>query len=191
MTIIDEGVKDALKKSILLAFCFVLCGCLLVSCSEENQTTSENDYELYMSEVRYSSQHMPDIEELGNYEDIVIKTKTTTHGLAWNVDTISLMVTYCEETFETELQRVMAEYQFVSGVEGKLYDFEADVKGNDIRVVKKQQGYSDEYTYGYPEAFMMIGINEEKNSIVYMFHYDIDLDEINDLDSFIQKYYML
>ena len=76
MTIIDEGVKDVLKKSILLAFCFILCGCLLVSCSEENQTTSENDYELYMSEVRYSSQHMPDIEELGNYEDIVIKTKT-------------------------------------------------------------------------------------------------------------------
>lgn len=180
-----------MKKLFSVILIAVLVLFQLVSCSEENQTTSENDYEIYMSEVRYSSQHMPNIEGLGNYEDVVINTKTTIHGLAWNVDTISLMVTYCEETFETELQRVMAEYQFVSGIQGKLYDFEADVKGYDIRVVKKQQGYSDEYTYGYPEAFMMIGINEEKNSIVYMFHYDIDLDEMDNLDSYIKKYYVL
>ena len=38
---------------------------------------------------------------------------------------------------------------------------------------------------------MMIGINKEKHSIVYMYHYDIDLDEIKDLDAFVKKYYEL
>ena len=50
---------------------------------------------------------------------------------------------------------------------------------------------TDDYLYYYPKCFMMIGINKETNSIVYLFHYDIDLDEIKDLNKFIKKHYLI
>ena len=75
----------------------------------------------------------------------------------------------------------------------KLKDFEANVEGYHFRVDidSLADGIGSEGEYLSPIRGLSVGINEEENKIAYLYHWDIELHEMNDLDSFIENNFVL
>ena len=187
MIIGKKLVKNLLKiLLVIVVFYIVFYTLMLSSCSETNHSSSEADYETMINEVRGASDHMPDIEKLGAYQNISINRKTTRY-LLWGIDTISVSVYYSENDFTEEIKKISESYSFVNENSEHLHDISATIDTCTVKIVDKEQKTYSNY---YPKCFMMIGTNYERKSITYMYHYDIDLDEIDNLDSFIEKYYL-
>ena len=175
-----------LLVSVLLLLSSVL---MLASCSKENKTQSEKDYNSFLAAVTSADKHMPILENLGDYEEIDIKTRSTDF-LVYHIDTVVLKVKYDEQTFLDEIERIEAEYSFVSSPKEGLYQFQTVVDEFEIRVVEKEEMMEEgAFLYDYPKCFMMIGINKKTQTISYMFHYDFELDEVKELDVFIKRFY--
>ena len=175
-----------LLASILLLLAAVL---MLASCSKESATQSENDYNSFLSTVTSADKHMPILENIGVYEEIDIKTKSTDF-LVYHIDTVNLKVKYDEQTFFDEIERIEAEYSFLSSPEEGLHQFQTVVDEFEIRIVEKEETLENgTFLYDYPKCFMMIGINKKTQTVSYMFHYDFELDEIKELDVFIKRFY--
>ena len=191
MTIGKKIIKISLRVLIIvIAFYILYYVLMLSSCSETEDFDNEADFEAKISEVDGASYHIPDTEKLGEYESITLKNKKTKYVL-WSINTLSLTVKYNKENFEKEISSINSNYSFINEEKEGLYDYSASLNGYEIRIVEKDEKFKDDYCYYYPKYFLMIGINEEKQSIVYLYHYDIDLDKIDDLDDFIKKYYKL
>ena len=187
MIIGKKLVKNLLKiLLVIVVFYIVFYTLMLSSCSETNHSSSEADYETMINEVRGASDHMPDIEKLGAYQNISINRKTTRY-LLWGIDTVSVSVYYSENDFTEEIKKISESYSFVNENSEHLHDISATIDTCTVKIVDKEE---KPYSNYYPKCFMMIGTNYERRSITYMYHYDIDLDEIDNLDSFIEKYYL-
>ena len=184
-------IKILLKiLSIVLVLYVLFYALILVSCSETDQFVDEAEFEEKILTVPGAKDHLPVLESLGDYKTVTFNTKTTKYVL-WNTRALSMVVEYDDNCFEAEVEIVDRTYSFVDEKKEGLLDYSASVKGYEIRVVEKVEDMTDDYLYYYPKCFMMIGINKETNSIVYLFHYDIDLDEIKDLDKFIKRHYLI
>ncbi len=155
-----------------------------------DKSNDENDYETYLNEVKYANNHMPALADLANYEEISINRKTKKY-LLWKRDSISLKVSYNEAAFEEAVKSIQSKYSFVTKDIEDMDDYSASIEGYSIGIVSKKETYESHDFYDYPKGFLMIGVNENNNSILYLFHYDFDLDEIDNLDSFIKKNYLL
>ena len=179
-----------IKRTLALAIVMVMLLSLL-SCSERRNSTDERDYTGYIAEVSYAEGNMPSLESLGEYESISASRKTTKHILWSDTDTVALTVKYDDETFSEAKERLYSEYSLLTSEREYLSDIEASVNGFDIRIVDKEEDLMEKYGYYYPKCFLMVGANDSTQSIVYLFHYDLDLDKIDDLDEFIATYYSL
>lgn len=191
MTNTKNGFKIFLKVlSIILGVHIVFYVLFFASIPLTEKSNDENDYETYLSEVKYADKHMPSIAALDDYEEISINRKTKKY-LLWKRDSISLKVSYDDESFAEAIKKINAKYSFVAEKKENLHDCSASINGYRIRIVEKQETHSSYTFYDYPKGFLMVGINENNNSVIYLFHYDFDLDEIKDLDDFIDKNYLL
>ena len=162
---------------------------ILSATSETKSSDNVNEYAELLNSVKGSNVHMPDVEELGDYQKICINVKRTENFMRWKIDTISVQVAYDKTNFDKEINELQAAYVFLSENKQTVQDISATVKGYDIKIVEKEEMIEGEYCYYYPKCFMMIGIDEQHNTIIYMYHYDIDLDEIKNLDKFVEKYF--
>ena len=174
---------------IIVAFCILLCGLMLSSCSKTQKIDDVTQFEEAINEVYGASTHIPCIEELGEYESVEILTKETKYCL-WIINSITLKVKYDTANFEKALNDIELKYAFLKETKEELYDYFAIIDGYEIQVVDKTEKMQTDYSYHYPKCFLMIGVNRQEQTIVYLYHYDIDLDTIKDLDDFINKYYV-
>lgn len=176
-------------KSILIIGLLLIIGVIYINTSSYDQKTDNPlEYEEYLEKVDYSKYHMPQLDSLNDYQNIMIYYKHD--ELISTIDTIVLKVVYDKEVFVEELENINNNYTFLSNTSNELEDIEADVNGYQIKVVKKDIGYSGEEYYLYPKAFLMIGVNYENNSIIYLFNSDTSLDVISDLDKHVNDYYL-
>ena len=184
------------RKMILRIFFSILEICIILSAlssclvSQTSQSDEKNDYDTYVNEVRYANQNMPKTDALGDYETFSVHRKTTKQFI-WRIDTVSLQLSYSEPSFEEEIRNIEQKYTFIADSKEDLLDISAYVNGYIIRIVDKDESFDDHDFYDFPKCFMMIGINQSTRSIIYLFHYDFDLDEIDNLDEYIKKYYKL
>ena len=158
---------------------------MIVSCSKVKKYEDATDIKEAIRKVSGAYTHIPDTEELGTFESIKLYHKETKYAL-WKIESLTLMVKYDATEFENALNQINLKYAFLEGSRENLFEHRANIKGYTIQIVEKMQ--ADEF-YNYPKCFLMIGTNAEDRSIIYMYHYDSELDCIKDLEDFIDKYY--
>lgn len=142
------------------------------------------------NEVNGASLHIPQYDELGEYKSVNIFHKETKQFI-WKIDSLTLKVRYDTDGFENALNNININYSFLKEPKEDMLDYYATIDGYEIQVVDKTEMMQADHSYDYPKCFMMIGVNRQEQTIVYLYHYDFDLDSIDDLDNYIKKYYIL
>ena len=185
-------------------FIYVLISLILVvfgSLGYPHRFNSESWYAWNVSNVRFSSQHMPTVEELGNYEELSSSHEHASVLLfAW--DSVTLNVTYNQDEYLERKTDILDNYNYItSQVIGSfdrvvLHEFSTEINGYTYMVVE----YRDQMEYDYeyiPYRIALIGYNDESNTIKYMYFNDSDLDYITStepghevtLEDFIRQYF--
>ena len=183
------------KNKIRVIICILFAILFLSSCSKEYSSSKEEDYSKYVSEVLDAEDFMPSLDELGNYESILVTRKTPNDIFFSTTDAVALVVQYSEEEYTKEVSRVLTEYKFLT--EGCKYvtDIEANVKGFVFRVTDETNDYFISSTTGEgiitAKMILTIGMDDTNFKIAYLYHWDHSLDYIKNLDKFISKYYVL
>ena len=176
----------ALIVSIFVFLFFSFTGCK----ASTYYSLDEQDYYDYLIEVKDAQFHMPQLTDLGEYDSITVTRRKPKNSFISTTDSIALFVTYEAEQFEKMLTVIRQKYSYLEQPIEALEDINAEINGFVINVVDKQVCYDvGNGRYEYPYAFLMIGYNELKTTIVYMFHYEHTIGTITDLDDFIQKGY--
>ncbi|MBQ4066278.1 MAG: hypothetical protein IJD22_01415 [Clostridia bacterium] len=167
------------KICLLLALCLITCA-FLTACSTEMYTADPEEYGQYLARVTDSDKYMPAISSLGEYTDLQITYKYSRAALLYNVYTVGLFVTYDEESFEEQVNIMKAANVFYEVYpDEQETDYVATAGGYDVTMVK--------HPYENPvyRSAQLIGVDEENFKICYLFYYDISMDNLSDLDSYI------
>lgn len=175
---------------IVIVIYILIYALMLTSCSKTKRYDDVTKFAEITNEVNGAHSHIPELNELGEYESVNLFHNETKQGL-WIIDSLTLKVRYDAVKFEKVLNDINSKYFFLKEKKEDLFDCYAIVDGYEIQVVDKSEKMQDDYSYDYPKCFMMIGVNRQERTIVYLYHYDSDLDYIDDLDKFIDKYYIL
>ncbi len=111
---------------------------------------------------------LPEVSELNNYDEISFKY-TGEEGLFSSYSYI-LKVSYSEDVFKTENERIKDKYYFDC-----KYSDEIIIDTFKIKVLDLEK-----YELRYPKYLAFIGVSESTNEIVYIYYKDEDLDTIGD-----------
>ncbi len=181
------------KAKIITVLVLLLFAIVLSSCAQSQSTTDESVYERYLKDVRGAEAQMPSVQELGDYVSIYATQQTTPQFLFSKTDSVALIVQYAKEDYINAKQAINESYTFVDQASKELGDYKASVAGYNIRVVKKDEVWNDAQMicYDYPSCFLMIGHNDAEYKIIYMYHYDFELDNIDNLDKYIKQCYLI
>lgn len=146
----------------------------------------------------YAKDFMPDIEDLPEYQDISYGYKHRSIIL-FESDSMALVVEYDDETYKSEKEKLVDNYNFLnekipSKYDKELYfvpEYEFTINSYNFKVVEGTNKRKAEY----PKSFGMIGTSDEKRSIAYLYFYDYDLDYIgqkgekNPMANFVKQYF--
>ncbi|OPJ65821.1 hypothetical protein [Clostridium chromiireducens] len=145
----------------------------------------------------YAKDCMPAIDDLPKYRDISYKYNYVS-TIMFETETITLNISYDEETYENEKKKLTEKYKFLNQKfvsnfdESKYYipEYEFSMNSYNFKVVDQNGDYKAEY----PKSFCIIGTSDEKKSVAYLYFYDFDLDYIeeygdNPMANFVQKYF--
>lgn len=182
------------KYLIALAITCILCitGCSNSSSNVENYLKSGTPIDSKAKDI------MPDLEDLPEYENIEYKY-TEKPMLIFKSHSVALIVSYDDDTFESEKEKLGEQYTFldkkISSYADKskyfIPEYEFSVQSYTFRVIDKEGISNTEF----PKYFGMIGVSEEKKSIAYLYFYDEDLDYIEDeneknpMANFVKEYF--
>lgn len=132
---------------------------------------------------------MPEIKNLPPYKDVDHLFRRE-YVLVWQTDTLLLVVTYDELTYQQEKLKLDKTFYFLSDSnfyvkEGYLPETEFVVGDFSFRILCDEQGYGN-----YPHDFGMIAVSDQRNSIAYLYLYNVNLDSVGDsFSDFIREYY--
>lgn len=174
----------------IIIFCILFYLLMLTSCSRTKRYDDVTKFKDIINKVNGADYQIPSIDELGEYESIALFYKDSKQ-FVWTINTLTLKVKYNSDEFENALNNIDLNYSFLKQTKDNLFDYTALIDGYEIQVVDKPESMTINYHYHYPKCFLMIGVNKQECTIVYLYHYDLDLDRIKDLDNYIEKYYVL
>ena len=93
-----------------------------------------------------------------------------------------MTLTYDEAEYHKQIEAIQSNYVFFNTEEDELQsDPDALVDGYNIHLVKQ------EYPLETYKTGLLIGMDETNRKICYLFYYDFDLDELNNLDDYIES----
>ncbi|WP_321993506.1 hypothetical protein [Clostridium butyricum] len=186
---------DIIKKYLIIIILMFVCSS--IGCSNSNSNIKE-----YLSRDNKidskAKDVMPSLESLPEYEDIKY-VSTHRSMVLFESDSIALIVSYDDDTYENEKSKLDDDYVFLKQEvkskfdETKYYitENEFSINSYKFRVIDDTQSSNIEY----PKSFGIIGTSDEKNSVAYLYFYDFDLDYIGkeDKDSsmanFVKEYF--
>lgn len=167
-------IKAAAMAFVILFVCIAFTGCYY---NKIKKFTEIEKYNSYLSDVPYADDMMPDCEQdIGTYKSVQFGYKYRISYI-FEYEGITLMASYDEENYERAKSDMLARYAFLE------------------ETIQYPDGYyvipvtSFEYE-GYffqivpnPEckacvSFMMVGYNDTKKAIAYLYFYNIDQDYI-------------
>ena len=188
--IMTNGKKTKLLTIILLLFCLFLS-----SCSQEYSSTKEEDYERYIGEVLDAELYMPKLDDLGDYESIFAARRTINDPFIDTTDSVTLIVQYHKDVFDFVVNQIETKYDFINFALDNYKDYEAEVNNYHFRVDSTSLDEMICYPSGEivfePFHSLLIGVNMSDNKIAYLYYHDIEIHEMNDLDTFIEKKFVL
>ena len=184
-------INIKIKVLIIVLIC---CLCFS-SCSERYSSTKEEDYLKYVSEVVDADLYMPKLEALGDYESILVARRTHNDVFIDTTETISLIVQYRKDIFDSMIEQIEEKYKFVNFALDNYQDYEAKVDNYYFKVDSNSLCEMISYPSGEivfePLRSLIVGVNELENKIAYLYYYDIEIHKMNDLDSFIEEKFVL
>ncbi|MCH5171462.1 MAG: hypothetical protein J1F31_01320 [Erysipelotrichales bacterium] len=163
---------------------------LLSSCDLFSSTTEtffdESKYNEYINRCwRPARYFMPSLSSLTDCTERAVSITSTSykHG-ASDVDPygIILIASYAEDIYETKKEEIDQNYIFVNT---PIISDYGDTLMPAIDVIYCEYRIRVVYDndFYYPSSFGMIGINDNKHSIAYLYYQDVDLDCIGQKNS--------
>ena len=153
----------------------------LSSCfSKKMESENIDEYYKYLGKVRYAEDYMPSVEQCGNYSSIMATYKSTVP--IFETHTVGLFLSYDEAEYNKQINAIQNNFVFFNTDDDELQsDHVAVVGGYNIQLVKQ------EYPLETCKTGLLIGMDETNRKICYLFYYDFDLDELDDLDDYIES----
>lgn len=150
------------------------------------ECTDFEKYDEYVEKTKYASNYMPKLNELDNYEDVKFGYRLVCDSkfMGFYSDGISLFVTY-DDNYYDEKDKILNNYDYLK--EEEIIDVRNEsqfpltifnYKGYTIQIVPNRNYWSDGKLTC--QSFMMVGYNDSKKTIVYMYYYDFDIDYLYD-----------
>lgn len=168
-----------MKKTLCILVIFALT-ISLSACISKRETKNIDEYYEYLAKVRYAEDYMPGKENCGNYSSIYATYKRT--FAIFETFTVGLFLSYDEAEYHKQIEAIQSNYVFFNTEEDELQsDPDAVVDGYNIQLVKQ------EYPLETYKTGLLIGMDETNRKICYLFYYDFDLDELNNLDDYIES----
>ena len=172
----------------VLSFALVLvliCGAL-TGCYHRKKKKSKNIavYNSYVSDVGNAEKFMPDCEhDLGVYRSVLFGFQETSL-LFFYSQTLTLTASYDETNYEKEKSAALDRFDFLEEPYQEkdgdyifpVTNFEYD--GYSFSIVPDRD-YNLDGTLGC-HSFMMVGYNDTKMKIAYLYFYDPDLDYLSE-----------
>ena len=176
--------------ALVIVLSFFLTGCNIREKAEfdinirEKVETDIDKYESICNEVENASVLMPDLDEIGDYNEVKFTYKIYCYSffIGFVSDGIGLWAQYDESDYEEEKERVLSSYEFLEEpiIDSRgLYELpvtEFAYKGYDTKIVPDE----DYIDFGACKSFLMIGFNDNEYAICYLYYYDIDIDYLYD-----------
>ena len=174
------------KISLLLALCIMLTFSL-TACSEKYVSTEAGDYAEYLGKVVGADEYMPKLVDMGQYTSFEATYKHSVTALMFELDTVGLFLTYEDkDEFQLAVDNLTYDHLFYEEYpDEEKTDYLAEAGGYSIRMVK------EEYELEVYKSSLLIGIDEEKQKICYLFYYDFGMDILEDLDSYVSEHFYL
>ena len=148
-----------------------------------------NHYDERVANTENARKLMPELSEQDNFSNASFAYQKTYDNLFLDFRsyTVSLFLTY-EDNYQSIKETTNEKYETLY-LDKERSDFmlcEFDYKGYDLRIVPDLTYWVNKDGEGVPtvNSFMMVGFNDSKNTIVYLYFYDFDLDCISYEGSF-------
>lgn len=179
----------------IVVFYFVLI-LLIKGCDTFNYEigSTVEEYEVFKGRVLHSDKYMPNNDQLINVDEF--KTSYAKHFKPlelWSItESVTLTCSFANnEGYCAAKNELCSNYVFLNEQNDVLRDVSAICYGYDVRVVDESSFSISDNSYWYPHCFLMIGFDDESCKLIYMFHYNSEIDYINNLDNFINENYYL
>ena len=148
-----------------------------------------NHYDERVAETKNAKKLMPELSEQDTFSNASFAYQKTYDNLFLDFRsyTVSLFLTY-EDNYQSIKETTNEKYETLY-LDKERSDFmlcEFDYKGYDLRIVPDLTYWVNKDGEGIPtvKSFMMVGFNDSKNTIVYLYFYNFDLDCISYEGSF-------
>ena len=186
-------MTDGKIRALILLLC-VCCLCFS-ACSKRYTSSNEEDYAIYISEVTGAELYMPKLDDLGDYESILIGRRTNNDIFIDTTETVSLVLRYAEVNFDVVVNQIEGKYEFINSPLDNYQDYEATVSNYSFRVdynsLYEMVSYPSGESVLEPKCSLIIGINRVENKIAYLYYWDIEIQEMDDLDKFILEKFVV
>ena len=132
---------------------------------------------------------MPKLTEISDYSSASFAYQNTYESLLldFKAYTISLFLTY-EDNYQSIKETTNEKYEtlYLNKERSDFMLCEFDYKGYDLRIVPDLTYWTNKDGEGFPtvKSFMLVGFNDSKRTIAYLYFYDFDLDCISYEGSF-------
>ena len=171
-------MKKILSLFILFAMTISLSSCYC----RKTKTVDTDEYNQYIVKVRYADDYMPSIEQCGNYSSFLATYKKTV--VIFEIYTVGLFLSYNEDEYNQQKEAILSSREFFNPEDNKLVsDCDAVIDGYNIQLVKQ------DYPLQTYKMGLLIGMDDYNKKICYLFYYDFDLDELDNLDSYVETYF--
>ena len=172
-------------KKVLSVLVLIAVSISLSSCSVKKiKTTELNEYDEYLSKVEYAEDYMPSLEQCGNYSSFFATHKHQSFYL--ETETVVLFLSYNEDEYNKQKEAILLNYVFYDSEDkGLESDCDAVVDGYNIKLVNRNYPL-ETYKMG-----LLIGMDDANKKICYLFYYDFDLDDLDDLDAYVESYFYM
>ena len=174
----DKKTKKEIRKAkrnIISVFLLIFVICPLVVLWILFGNSVSYNIEKY-NEVIESVDVLPELDELGNYDDLYFKYFHD-RMLFWSSDAYTLKVSYDTQNYNKE--KDILSQKFVYQIDNLKY------LDNEKEPQFQYDGFKfnvldlNEYDLMYPKKLVFVGFSDEKQEIAYVYYYNFDLDVIN------------
>lgn len=157
-------------KKCIIGFVLFLSALVITGCGQVY--TNMDDYQEYLDSIPGSNAFMPVLTDIPVYHTCEIFYYERLG------QSINLVITYSNETYETAKETVLRSYLFLQTplMENDYYlipEMEFEYESFTIKVV-------DDDNFDYPEQFGMIGYSDTHHQISFLFFFDDSLNRLGE-----------
>lgn len=145
-----------------------------------------SEYTNYCEKIKNASTLMPSLDQVGKYKDAKLAYQLTrdSYVLSFYDDTLSLFLFYGENYQEEK--NMLDRYDYLEEPLGGFSVTTFVYRGYSLKIVPDYNYYKNSVTV---HSFMMVGFNDERQSISYFYYYNFDLDYISNMADFLGHYF--